>query len=245
MTCKNCNQDISDNYCQSCGQKASVQRINLPYLLNEIPESLFQLNHGLFFTIKELIMRPGHSLREFLAGKRVHHYKPIAFILVTSAFYILIALTLDQKTNFDDALTGVKEAILEFSPDEDFKFINWMIDKQVYLPFLMIPLFSLASFFSFRKYSYNYVEHLLINIYISGQKMIINVCFGLLFFKNENLPLIALIVGVLYTFWAFNQLFNQKKLSSNLSKISLTYFIFSIMLLFIIAVLGLTIKSLS
>ena len=40
-TCKNCEQDLQGNFCQNCGQKSTVQKINYNYLINEVSESVF------------------------------------------------------------------------------------------------------------------------------------------------------------------------------------------------------------
>jgi recombinational DNA repair protein RecR len=70
MNCKNCGHIVKDNFCSRCGQNSRVDKINLLNFLNEISESVFQVNQGLFFTFKALVTRPGNSIKEFLNGKR-------------------------------------------------------------------------------------------------------------------------------------------------------------------------------
>ncbi len=53
MKCKNCNNELLGKFCSQCGQNSKTERINLNYLLSEIPNSIFQLNHGFFFTINQ------------------------------------------------------------------------------------------------------------------------------------------------------------------------------------------------
>ena len=89
MSCKNCGHDLEGNFCSNCGQSAKVDKISYGYVLSEIPNSLFQIDHGFFYTVKELFTRPGNSLREFMEGKRKDHYKPLAFLLITSTLYAL------------------------------------------------------------------------------------------------------------------------------------------------------------
>jgi ascorbate-specific PTS system EIIC-type component UlaA len=75
---------IEGNFCQHCGQNTNVDKINLPNFLHELSDSIFQINKGILFTIRELFVRPGESIREFIKGKRKYHFKPVAFALVMS-----------------------------------------------------------------------------------------------------------------------------------------------------------------
>ena len=95
MICKNCDHDFDGDYCNNCGQKSTVQNINFKFLIDEISNTVFQVNRGLFFTVKELFVRPGHSIREFLNGKRKQHFKPLAFVLVVSTIYVLVTYPSD------------------------------------------------------------------------------------------------------------------------------------------------------
>lgn len=48
MNCKNCGHIVQDTYCGHCGQKVNVDRITFSSLLNELTESVFQVNKGFF-----------------------------------------------------------------------------------------------------------------------------------------------------------------------------------------------------
>ena len=95
MKCKNCDQNIDTNFCPNCGQSAKVGEINLSYFLQEMTDSLFQINRGFFFTMRELFIRPGESIREYLSGKRNNHFTPIAYVLTLSTIYSTISSQLN------------------------------------------------------------------------------------------------------------------------------------------------------
>ncbi len=86
MICQNCGKGFEGNY---CGQKAGGRRIEAKYVRNKIPNSIFQLDRGFLFTLKELFIRPGHSIRDFLAGKRKSHYKPFSVIKRRAFAYVI------------------------------------------------------------------------------------------------------------------------------------------------------------
>ena len=173
MNCKNCDKTVDGNFCAHCGQSIKVDKLNLPNFLTEISDSVFQLNRGLFFTIKELFFRPGHTIREFLIGRRKGHFKPIAFVLIMSTVYLLISRISDHSTIIDDFLlgfsvTGEERELLTNSS----KFLNWLSENYAYTILLLLPVFSLASYLSFKGLGQNYLEHIVINSYITGQQAI-------------------------------------------------------------------------
>ena len=90
MNCKNCNQIVNGAYCSFCGQNSKVSTSNLFSFINEITESVFQINKGLFYTLKELSIRPAIGINEFLDGKRKSHFKPIAYVFTFSTLVYLI-----------------------------------------------------------------------------------------------------------------------------------------------------------
>lgn len=226
MICKNCEQSFEGNYCVNCGQNSNIKRIDLKYLINEIPDSFFQINHGFLFTVKQLTTRPGHSIREFLTGKRKPHYKPFAFFLITSTIYLLLAYLLDINTFVDELLWGFKEGLSESDKSLDLTILNWITKNQTYFILFFLPLFSFASYLAFMKSKYNYFEHLVINLYITGYQMIIYLMLGFVFSEDNILILIPIVIGFIYNFWVFNQLFENKKILNKLLLILLTYIIF-------------------
>ncbi len=163
MICKNCGHKFEGNFCSNCGQDSEVDKINAKYIIKEILHSIFELDKGFFYTVKELFRRPGHSIRDYLQGKRKNHYKPILFVIITATIYLLSTLITGEKTFLGDFLYG---AISGFN-DKEFKPVSnaltWGANNYTYITLILMPFFSFASFVSFRKAGYNYFEHLIIN----------------------------------------------------------------------------------
>jgi hypothetical protein len=88
MNCKNCSQIINGNFCTHCGQSTKVDRINLSNFLSELSEGIFQINKGLFYSVKELFLRPEYNIRAYLNGKIKNHFKPIAYVFILSTVTI-------------------------------------------------------------------------------------------------------------------------------------------------------------
>ena len=106
MNCKNCGKIVEGNFCSYCGQNSKVGKINFPNFLNQVSESVFLINKGFFYTLINLFVRPGESIRDFLNGKRKDHFKPIAYALVLSTIYFLISRIAEQNTLVEDLISG-------------------------------------------------------------------------------------------------------------------------------------------
>ena len=89
MNCKNCKKEINGNFCSNCGQSASLKRIDGHYIIHEL-EHVLHFERGILYTIKELFINPGQTIRNYLSENRSRLVKPVIFIIVASLIYTLI-----------------------------------------------------------------------------------------------------------------------------------------------------------
>lgn len=243
MICKNCKQNFDGNFCNNCGQKHNVERLNFNYLINEISNNILQVNRGIFFTIKELTIRPGHTIRDFLNGKRKQHFKPLAFILFTSAVYVLITYFTNPITVVEEALSGITDALSNNGEKLSItaNILNWLLSNFAYSTLLLIPIFSFASYICFLKEKYNYIEHLILNFYISGQQIIIYLTFAALYYifgiDGYYKEIIPVIVATLFIFWTYIQFFKNHNFFLKISLTILTYILNFILIMIMIVII--------
>lgn len=233
MNCKNCDNIVVGNFCTNCGQNSKVDKLNLPNFLTEISDSVFQLNRGLLYTIKELFIRPGHAIRDFIQGKRKEYFKPIAYVLSLSTVYFLVSQISDSPTLIDDFLTGASDGVQDKVAITKFPIVDWLSNNYAYTTLLLIPIFSLASFISFLGLGRNYLENIVINSYITGQQAIFYCLFmliGVSFDINDFTVLAAVTISVLFNFWAYIQFFSGSKKVLVIFRLILTYVLFYILL---------------
>ncbi len=231
MNCKNCGNAIVDKYCSSCGQSAKVDKLNLQSFLSELADNVFQINKGLFFTIKELTLRPGHTIRFFLEGKRKNHFKPIAYVFLLSTIYILISNFFESTTLIEDFFAGASEKVKEEGSIKNFPIVEWLSKNYTYTTLILLPFFSLASFISFLGLKRNYLEHIVLNSYITGHQAILY-SFSVLvehYFEHNGINVLtAFLTSVLFNFWTFIQFYNNEKKLLVIVRLLLTYLIFMI-----------------
>ena len=214
-----------------CGQNSRVDKINLSNLLKELSDNIFQINYGFFFTIKELFIRPGHSIREFIIGKRKNHFKPISYTLVLSTVYFIFSQIIDKKTFLAEFISGFSESAREKGLGS-FNFfsttLDWLINNHAYTTLFLIPLYSLASYIAFLGKGYNYLENVVINSYIIGQQAIIYSIFLIpsIFIANDYyIELAAVIFSITYAFWAFRTFYIKSGITETTLRSALIYFL--------------------
>jgi len=240
MNCKPCVHRVDGTFCSYCRQKSNVGRINLSNFLSELSESIFQINRGFFHTLISLFVRPGDSLKEFLHGKRKAHFKPIAYVLTLSTLYFLITTITNQSTWIEDIVTGWMNRETELNADVKFpEMATWFLKNYAYSTLLLLPAFSLASYLSFLKFGKNYLEHIVINSYITGQQAIFYSLFavGGAFIESDVMEMLPYLVATGYTFWVFWQFFSKGNRVINILRSTLTYvlyLIFSVGLLLVL-----------
>ena len=244
MNCKNCERKVDGEFCGYCGQNSKVGRINAANFVSELSTSVFQINRGFFFTLKELSVRPGESINEYLNGRRKRHFKPIAYVLTLATLYFLITQSAEKNTWIDDLITGWAYGATGQEKEAEISgTTKWFAENYAYSTLLLLPVFSLASYLSFLKFDKNYLEHLVINSYITGHQAIIYSVFALvgIFSEHDSVEALSLLSAMVYNFWVYWQLFIKGNRVVNLLRTIMTYvlyLVFSFVFLVILAGIG-------
>jgi hypothetical protein len=205
--CKNCNNPVSENFCPNCGQTATLKRIDKHYISHEILH-LLHLEKGFFYTVKELMTRPGHSIKEFINENRHKHVKPVAYLIVTSLIYTIIAHF------FHAAEINNSKVQLDFGKASYVgKMLHWMQTNVGYSNLIMGIFIALAVKWLFGKYKYNFFEIMTLLCFVMGQTMLLyafcDLFVGLL--NDTIFKAMITVVGFVYPTWAIGQFFESKK----------------------------------
>ncbi len=229
MECKNCSNKFEGNFCNNCGQSAKVDRINWKYLVNSISESVLQIDRGFLYTAKILLLRPKKSLNDFFAGKRKRLSKPFTFLLVSAAILLISTKIIGSETFVDDFLNGYN-AGFEGEPKDklNLKLTEFLTKNQTYIFLFTVPIFSIASFLSFRKHKYNFSEHLILNLFITGEQLLIYSIFS--FIKDRDLAMLPLTLGVAYNIYVYNVLFDKISRVKRNFNLFITYILYLILI---------------
>ena len=220
ISCKNCGNSSSNNFCENCGQRTSINRVTFKETFSDLKDYTFSINAPFFKTLELLFVNPGKVLREYLNGRRKSYYKPVAFFLLVTLFYLLCKFLID----FNPLPDRIKptDAIGEyeiFSEAGYFMFAN--IDKILFI-FVFTLGIALKGFF-YKKYSL--AEYIAISFFLVGVYILCGVVnmFALTYI-SKKLSYLALGLFLLYLTYALISLFQKKKLLVGIKSI-LVYFI--------------------
>lgn len=203
MNCKNCHTEANLNFCPNCGQPTKLPRIDGHYIKHEI-EHLLHFEHGLFFTIKELLTKPGDTIRHYLSENRSRLVKPIIFIIVTSLLYALS----NNIFHFEDeyiSYVGNKESATT-------AIFTWIQGHYGYANILMGIFIAMWTKLFFKKKMFNFFEILILLCFVMGITMLIYTVFGIVQgITHMKIMQYAGIVGFVYTSWAVGNFFENNK----------------------------------
>ncbi len=209
-TCKNCQTEITLNYCPNCGRPQHLTRVDGRYILSEIG-SVLNFQKGILYTIKELLLRPRHNIRAFISEDRNRLVKPIMFILITSLIYTVVVGIFHFEDGFID---GAADA-LENKASVTLAIMKWVQGNYGYANIMMAVFIGLWLKLLFRKYPFNIFEILILLCFVIGIGMLIYSAFGIVQ-GLTNIPLMpaGVIVAFVYTTFAIGQFFEKRKLIS-------------------------------
>lgn len=203
MNCKSCNTEVSSKYCPNCGHPTSIKRIDGHYIVHEI-EHVLHFERGILYTIKELFIRPGKNVRDYLTENRSRLVKPIIFIIVASLIYSLC----NSFFHFEDGYMNYSDSKLTTTT----KIFIWIQGHYGYANIIMGIFIALWIKLFFRKGTYNFFEILILLCFVMGIGMLIFSLFGIAQgLLHIKLMQIAGIAGFIYTTWAIGQFYGKAK----------------------------------
>jgi hypothetical protein len=223
IICKNCGSQVSGNFCSGCGQRADTRKLKMHFILHELQHALIHFDKGVLYTTKQLLTRPGHTIRDFLEGKRARHSQPLSFVIVLATFYGLLwhYLIFDR---LHASLIEPRDNITRAS----VKIVTWITEHFAFDGLILIITSTLVSYVIFKKRKYNLAEHLVLNTYLMGLFLIVSLLvFPIVYIFGNPVTLQYGIVQQIFLFvlmcWCYTQFFNN---TSKAKTIGLTFIAF-------------------
>ena len=117
----------------------------MQFLQEGVIRQVFDLEKGIWYTLKGLLKYPGKMVYEYLEGKRRSHFNPIALLLIIGSIYYLIE-------GYSEASMSEIGFLPSESPDDFMERINSVASKYQRLFILIgLPFSALVSMFIFRR----------------------------------------------------------------------------------------------
>ena len=202
--CLNCNNETINNYCSVCGQSNSTHRFSLKhFFLHDFVHGIFHLDKGFLFTLKELFTRPGHSIREYVQGKRVEHfnYFTLMLIIIASGHFLskIPKVSLGEMLETTNLAKGQLRVLREYG-------------KIAILA--GVPFYALGTYLVFFKSKQNYTEHLVLTMYFTSGILVLHMIplIAALFIHDASILLVlsrlSVFLEFIYYYWFLHQYFS-------------------------------------
>lgn len=197
IVCLNCGFSFQSHFCPQCGQKASTGPITLHKLLEEIPNAIFHVNSGFLFNCYYLLIQPGKTIRDYLAGKRKKFFHPATFLLLALVINYLV-VKLHDLHFYDVAELAIMDP-LKAKAIMEYDAMQWWFLEHTYLYILIaIPASSVFLFFLFRmlKQNINLAESAVVVLFIIAEGVLLQSSVYLLTGWLDSGPVIRTMESV-------------------------------------------------
>ncbi|MEO0505409.1 MAG: DUF3667 domain-containing protein [Bacteroidota bacterium] len=186
-------------------RRQTLERIDKRYIWNEI-SSVLNFDKGLFYTIRELFVRPGQTVRDFLLYDRKRLVKPIIFVIFSSLLFVIS----EQIFGFE---TGS-------SPDkvksEGIRTVfEWVGQNFGVFNIVLAFFIGFWARLFFLKSKFNLYEIFILMFFAIGVGNLIFTLFGILESATGlDVKGAAYLAVIVYSTWAIGNFFQKNKVLS-------------------------------
>ncbi|MEL7268311.1 MAG: DUF3667 domain-containing protein [Bacteroidota bacterium] len=185
--------------------RQTLERIDKKYIWNEI-SSVLNFDKGLFYTIRELFIRPGKTVREFLLYDRKRLVKPIIFVIFSSLLFVISEQIFGFETGSspDNIKSEGIRTVFEWV-GQNFGVFNIVL---AFFVGFWARLFFLKS-------KFNLYEMFILMFFAIGVGNLIFTLFGILESATSlDVNGVAYLAVIVYSTWAIGNFFHKGKILS-------------------------------
>ncbi len=214
--CPNCGNQNIQNYCPNCGEE-KYKRITLKDVIGDFVSNLFTLEGKVLKTVKDLSIRPGIMIANYLNGIRSVYYKPFQYyVLATTLYFIFFYLWGDGFLEMFSDMGAAHNNTVNAEQMESFKkqMAEFQKENMRLFTFMQVPIYAWLIWLFFRKKSkHSFTECLIVSLYIMAHALLIGIISTLLTPIDPSLTLIAnTVFTFIYVPWTMAQLYKEKLL---------------------------------
>jgi hypothetical protein len=172
--CPNCGTSRLGAYCHVCGQRYADARLTVALIWGWFVNDVFDLDHGLLLTVRELFTRPGEMIRCYVAGQRRRYTNPATYLFLTVGLSLVVwslladPIAADMKALYlktAHAMSGLSEA-------QRLRWVELQVGLIPYtaqIALVMCLLFVVLLRVLLRKSGYTFAEILVFGLFTTGQ----------------------------------------------------------------------------
>lgn len=88
-TCAACGTKFVGQFCPNCGQPANVGRYSYKKVVENFLKRWAIGDRSFFRTLRDLLLRPGYAVRDYLHGQQTAYYPPFNLLLLMAAMKLI------------------------------------------------------------------------------------------------------------------------------------------------------------
>jgi hypothetical protein len=174
------------------------KRITFASMVHEAVHAITHVESNFIFTLKNLFIRPGKMIREYILGKRSKYQKPFGMLFICIALFSLTMWVFIELNPVHLSPSSGWNEVFEYNFQYIvlYKYFSW-------IQLALVPLYGLIlKLFNWKSY-YNYGELVVLYCYLfSGILLIlIPLIISQQFLPVLRLPFIEASICVVYAIW--------------------------------------------
>lgn len=219
--CCTCGQEYEGNYCPCCGQSARIGRYSFKNAMLLFLDVWGMGNRGMFRTLRDLILRPGYLIRDYISGMQMAYFPPFKLLFLLTALLLIVdsgvnlkgennLASYHEKTVDIDSVHTEKSKKKETTRMEQWnraadmcivKFREFKENSPAFFWLSLLFVWSLPLYLFFRKSpdipDLRYSELLIALIYTWGMQDIYEIVLTFFCVYNDTVSEVALLLCVI------------------------------------------------
>ncbi|MRX26913.1 hypothetical protein [Kangiella sp. HZ709] len=188
--------------------------------LGEAIRNIFDLDKGFPGTFKQMFLNPKLVVDSYW-NKQDAFFPPVRYIIIAGILYALLwefVIPKDFVNSFAEefalGLNSSAQQKVSISQEAVTAMVTSFNRYLAYITIVFLPLTAAFTFLMFKSDKQTYLKHLILNAYISGQMIMLNLLsyIGVLFSIDfyTNLQFLIFIINIIYFFWATLKCFESR-----------------------------------
>ena len=175
--CATCHTVYTGNFCPRCGQSRLIVRYSFKTAFLNFLDVWGLGNRGMFRTIRDLLLRPGYMIRDYIGGMQMAYFPPFKMFFLLAALSIVVTHGVNIKGERLSSDSRVIEVAIQQSSSGN-KTVGHSSNEEVQVQELFRGIAVRAGRFQER---FPNIFALLVLMYISG-------CLYLFFRHSPSVP---------------------------------------------------------
>lgn len=215
-------------------KEREVRRYSLLNVGSSVMDA-FNIEHGLLYTIREFLLRPGQSTRAYLGTGRLNYFSPFRMLLLSTALLLVIIQSVDFGSELEQSfLEGANMSADSMHQDDvakaekakEFSLKIFSLIQEYFNVFiwLYIPVVSFFTWILNRRSGLNYAENVVFNTCYTAIVNLFALVFLLGYFVDFGGmgTLIYTLLSLVYFVWYYHDLFGKSILRSIIEGLVMT-----------------------